>query len=66
MGVNFNINLVETPYYIVDEVLLEKNLVRLRDIAERTGCHVLLAQKCFSMFYLYPLIGKYLNGTTAS
>ena len=66
MKLNFDINLVATPYYIVDEGLLQKNLARLRDIAERTGCHVLLAQKCFSMFSLYPLIGKYLDGTTAS
>jgi len=64
--VNFDVNQVATPYYIVDEKLLQKNLERLRDIAERAGCHVLLAQKCFSMFYLYPLMGKYLDGTTAS
>ena len=25
-----------------------------------------LAQKAFSMYSLYPLIGKYINGTTAS
>lgn len=66
MKLNFDINLVQTPYYIVDETLLEKNLIRLRCIAKRTGCHVLLAQKCFAMFYLYPLLGKYLDGTTAS
>ncbi|MEA5091436.1 Carboxynorspermidine/carboxyspermidine decarboxylase [bioreactor metagenome] len=66
MKVNFDVNKVATPYYIVDESLLQKNLERLQDIAMRTGCHVLLAQKCFSMFYLYPLIGKYLSGTTAS
>lgn len=66
MELKFDINLVATPYYIVDEGLLEKNLVRLHDIAERADCRILLAQKCFSMFYLYPLIGKYLDGTTAS
>lgn len=32
----------------------------------KTGCKILLAQKCFSMFSVYPLIGKYLDGTTAS
>lgn len=31
-----------------------------------TGCKILLAQKAFSCFYEYPLIGQYLSGTTAS
>ena len=63
---NFDINEIKTPYYIVDEVLLTKNLEILKDVADRAGCKILLAQKAFSMFSLYPLIGKYLSGTTAS
>jgi len=55
-----------TPCYIVDEELLIKNLKILDAVQRRTGCHILLAQKAFSMFSLYPLIGKYLSGTTAS
>ena len=39
MKVNFDVNKVATPYYIVDESLLQKNLERLQDIAMRTGCH---------------------------
>ena len=31
-----------------------------------TGCKILLAQKAFSCFYEYPLIGQYISGTTAS
>lgn len=57
---------VKTPAYIVDERLLENNLKTLKDIMNRTGCKILLAQKGFSMFSMYPLIGKYLVGTTAS
>ncbi|MBS4201152.1 carboxynorspermidine decarboxylase [Bacillus sp. FJAT-49732] len=55
-----------TPCYIVDEDLLEKNLKVLSGVKERTGSKIILAQKAFSMFKLYPLIGKYLNGATAS
>lgn len=55
-----------TPCYIVDESLLIKNLEVLNHVQKETGCHILLAQKAFSMFSLYPLIGKYLAGTTAS
>lgn len=57
---------MRTPYYIVDEALIIKNLEILRDVADRAGCKILLAQKAFSMFYFYPLIGKYLDGCTAS
>lgn len=57
---------VPTPAYIVDERLLEKNLQLLKSVMDRTGCKILLAQKGFSMFSLYPMIGSYLSGTTAS
>ena len=57
---------MKTPYYLIDEELLEKNLKVLHYVKEKTGCKILLAQKCFSMFSVYPLIGKYLDGTTAS
>lgn len=54
------------PCYIVDERLLIKNLRTLREVADACGCKLLLAQKAFSMFSLYPLIAEYLDGTTAS
>ena len=57
---------VPTPSYLVYEELLEKNLKILAEIAEDTGAKILLAQKCFSMYHYYPLIGRYLSGTTAS
>ena len=59
-------NALSTPYYLVDERLLIKNLELLKSVIERTGCHILLAQKAYSMYSTYPLISKYLSGTTAS
>lgn len=55
-----------TPCYVLDESLLLKNLTILKDVADQSGCKILLAQKAFSMFSSYPLIAKYLSGTTAS
>ena len=55
-----------TPCYVVDEARLIKNLELLRHVQQEAGCHILLAQKCFSMFRLYLLMGEYLAGTTAS
>lgn len=57
---------LETPCYIVQKAQLLKNLRQLREISISTGCKILLAQKAFSMYSLYPLIGEYLAGTTAS
>lgn len=57
---------VKTPCYIIDEAAMRKNLEILQRVQERTGCKILLAQKAFSNFCEYPLIGKYLAGTTAS
>jgi len=64
--VNFDITKLNTPYFIVDEGLIIKNLEILAGIKERTGCKILLAQKAFSMYALYPLISRYLDGTCAS
>ncbi len=60
------INELPTPCYVIDENIIEENCKVLADVMKKTGCHVLLAQKAFSNFALYPLIGKYLSGTTAS
>lgn len=60
------INELPTPCYVIDENIIEKNCKVLADVMKKTGCHVLLAQKAFSNYALYPLIGKYLSGTTAS
>ncbi len=64
MDINFS--KLPTPCYIVDERLLTKNMETLRSVMDATGCHILLAQKGFSMFSEYSLMNKYLSGTTAS
>lgn len=57
---------IKTPFFLVDEKRLVHNLEILKDLQEKAGCRVLLAQKAFSMYHTYPLIRKYLAGTTAS
>ncbi|HIW57270.1 MAG TPA: carboxynorspermidine decarboxylase [Firmicutes bacterium] len=63
---NLKVSSLPTPCYVVDEGLILKNLEILYNVSERTGAKILLAQKAFSMYELYPLIGRYLSGTTAS
>ena len=60
------INELKTPCYVIDEGKLTENLKILHHVMQRTGAKILLAQKAFSAFCEYPLIGKYLSGTTAS
>lgn len=57
---------VDTPCYVIDEKRLRKNLELLKYVRERAGCKILLAQKAFSAFAVYPLIAEYLDGCTAS
>lgn len=57
---------LKTPCFVVQERRIRENLEILKGIEEDTGCHILLAQKAFSMYSLYPLIGEYLAGATAS
>ena len=49
---------VNTPAYVVDEAQLIQNLKILDGVRKRTGVKILLAQKAFSMYRVYPLIGK--------
>lgn len=64
MSIDFNA--LPSPCYIVDEHLLIRNLEILDSVQQRTGCNILLALKGFAMHAVFPLVGKYLKGVTAS
>lgn len=55
-----------TPCYVIDEGQLIANLEILQRVERNTGAKILLAQKAFSAWQLYPLIGKYISGTACS
>lgn len=57
---------IKTPCYILDEKALIENAKLLGEVAERTGCKMLLAQKAFSNYDCYPFFEPYLAGTEAS
>ena len=57
---------IRTPAYVIDEAKLKKNLEILKDVQERSGAKILLAQKAYSAYQTYPLIASYLAGATAS
>ena len=66
MNAGLPLNSIETPCFVVDLSLLRRNLAVLDDVQKRTGAKILLAQKAFSMFGVYPMLAKVLHGTCAS
>lgn len=57
---------IPSPCYVIDEQKLIDNLQILSGVEKRTGCRILLAQKAFSCYHLYPLIIQYISGTACS
>jgi len=57
---------MQTPYYLIDETRLLENLKKIAYVREHSGAKMLLALKCFSTWSVFPLIRKYMDGTTSS
>ena len=57
---------ISTPAYVINEKRLRENLEILKDVQERSGAKILLAQKAYSAYQTYPLLASYLSGATAS
>ena len=57
---------LQTPCYICEESLLEKNLKLLDYVQKESGAKIILALKGFAMWSTFPLVSKYLQGCTAS
>lgn len=57
---------LNTPYYLIDESKLLKNLEIIQYIRGMSGAKSVLALKCFSTWSLFDLMRHYLDGTTSS
>ena len=60
------LELAPSPAYVVDLGRLRHNLAILDDVQKRSGAKILLAMKAFSMWSVFPLISKTLQGVCAS
>ena len=58
--------ILPTPAYVLNEAQFEKNARLLAKVKKQTGAKVILALKAFSGFCAFPVLKKYLDGTTAS
>ena len=57
---------LHTPYYLIDETALKKNLEIIRLIREESGAKSVLALKCFATWCVFDLMREYLDGSTSS
>ena len=57
---------IATPYYLIDEARLERNLKLITRVRELSGAKAVLALKCFSTWCVFDLMRQYLDGTTSS
>ena len=55
-----------TPYYLIHEKKLLKNLKTIDRIRTEFNIKFVLALKCFSTWSVFPLMRKYMDGTTSS
>ena len=57
---------IPTPYYLIDEDLLRRNLEVVSYVRAESGAKSVLALKCFSTWSVFGLMSQYLDGTTSS
>jgi carboxynorspermidine decarboxylase len=57
---------IETPYYLIDERKLLRNLKKIKYVRDNSGAKSVLALKCFSTWSVFDLMSKYMDGTTSS
>ncbi|HUH59742.1 MAG TPA: carboxynorspermidine decarboxylase [Candidimonas sp.] len=58
--------MIPTPYYLIDESALLRNLEVIDKVRELSGAKVLLALKCFATWSVFDLMRKHMDGTTSS
>lgn len=55
-----------TPYFVIHEERLLKNLHRIDALRKKSGVKIVLALKCFSAWGVFGLMRPFLDGTTSS
>jgi carboxynorspermidine decarboxylase len=59
-------NQIPSPAFVLDIKRFRINLRLLKEIQNKTGIHIILALKGFSLWHVFPHIKEYLAGATAS
>jgi len=57
---------LNTPYYLLEERLLRRNLALIKQVADEAGVEIILAFKAFALWRTFPIFREYISHTTAS
>ena len=57
---------MNTPYYMIEEQKLRRNLALISNVARRTDSEWILAFKAFALWKTFPIFREYIKATTAS
>ena len=57
---------MRTPYYLLKESLLRRNLALIKNVSDRSGAEIILAFKAFALWKTFPIFREYIQHTTAS
>lgn len=57
---------MDTPYYIVYEERLRRNLEKLKSVADGAGIKIIMAFKANALWKTFPVISEYFQASTAS
>ncbi|MBO5785441.1 MAG: carboxynorspermidine decarboxylase, partial [Bacteroidaceae bacterium] len=57
---------MNTPYYLLEEELLRRNLSLISRVAEESGAEIILAFKAFALWKTFHVFREYISHTTAS
>jgi carboxynorspermidine decarboxylase len=57
---------MNTPYYMIEEQKLRRNIALISDVARRTDSEWILAFKAFALWKTFPIFREYIQSTTAS
>ena len=63
---NDQIAQIKAPAFVIEEEKFIANLEKIAAVQKAADIHIILALKAFSNWPLFPLVGKYLTGATAS
>lgn len=62
----FDYSQIPSPCYVIDELLLRRNLELIRSVKERSGADIILAFKAFALWRTFNIVREYIPYSTAS
>ncbi|MEN7549878.1 carboxynorspermidine decarboxylase [Rapidithrix thailandica] len=66
MPIKIDFEQIASPCFVLDEQALHNNLKVIDYVQKASGAKIILALKGFAMYSAFPLVSRYLPGTTAS